>query len=85
MALNIKNSDAERLAAEVAKLTNTSLTQAVLQSLRVRRDQLVRQQARNKGIEQAREFLKRELWSKSGQRRDVTSDDDLLGYGDSGA
>ncbi|HET8931200.1 MAG TPA: type II toxin-antitoxin system VapB family antitoxin [Acidimicrobiales bacterium] len=36
MALNIKSPDADRLAREVASLTNESLTQAVIKSLEER-------------------------------------------------
>ena len=36
MSLNIKNSEADRLVTEVAKLTGESKTQAVIESLRQR-------------------------------------------------
>lgn len=40
MALNIKDSETEKLAAEVAELTGDSKTGAVRQALRERRDRL---------------------------------------------
>ncbi len=40
MALNIKNAETERLAAEVAELAGESKTQAVTVALRERRDRL---------------------------------------------
>jgi antitoxin VapB len=40
MGLNIKNEEAHRLAAEVAQLANETLTEAVIVSLRERREKL---------------------------------------------
>lgn len=85
MALNIKNPRAEELAAEVAKLSQTSMTQAVVQALEARREVLLRQRARKKGVEQARAFLQREVWTRVSPPRDALNDDALLGYGESGA
>jgi antitoxin VapB len=49
MALNIRNSKAERLAAELAALTGESKTEAVTQAL-VERLKRVRQQAKKRNI-----------------------------------
>lgn len=84
VALNIKNEEAERLAAEVASLSGSSLTQAVISALRTRRDLLLAQRKREKGVAQARAFLQREFWGRANVGAALT-DDELLGYGDSGA
>lgn len=44
MALNIRNEEADRLAAEVATLAGETKTAAVIQSLQERLDRLKRQQ-----------------------------------------
>ena len=84
MALNIKNPEAERLAGEVAALSNESLTRAVIEALRERRDALIRKRGKQTQLNQVRSFLAREVWSKKSKRK-VISEDDLLGYGKSGA
>ena len=86
MALNIKNTEAEALAAEVAQMSGKTLTGAVIEGLRVLRGQLLRQRVREKRLAEAREFLEQEVWSTpSVADRDAIDDDELLGYGDSGA
>lgn len=45
MALSIKNSEAERLARELARVTGQSITEAVTQALR---DRLVRESGRGR-------------------------------------
>jgi antitoxin VapB len=63
MALNIKDPEAERLAAEVARLSGESKTGAVRTALRERRARLLTAATR----EQRRELLERrlhELWSE---------------------
>jgi antitoxin VapB len=63
MALNIKDSEAEQLAAEVARLSGESKTGAVRTALRERRARLLAQAS---GA-QRRELLERrlrELWSE---------------------
>ena len=42
MSLNIKNSDAHRLAQQISKLTGESMTQAVTESLRERLERIRR-------------------------------------------
>lgn len=65
MAMNIKDPEAERLAAEVAALTGESKTAAVRNALRERRDKLAAQQAKEP-MEQRhrrlRRFLEEEIW-----------------------
>lgn len=63
MALNIKDPEAERLAAEVAALTGESKTGAVRTSLRERRERLRREET----VEERRARLLRaleEIWAQ---------------------
>ena len=89
MALTIKNAEVERLAAEVARLTGESRTQAIRVALQ---DRLVRLAS---GVDvEARKaellrFLEDEVWNgvpeeSRGQPHDSARDDALLGYGASG-
>ena len=48
MALNIRNPEAERLAAAVARLTGETKTEAVTQALRDRLDRLRRERRRRR-------------------------------------
>ncbi len=88
MALNIKNVKVERLAAEVARLTGESKTEAIRRALDERRRRL-------KGVsaEQRREhvlrFLERNVWptlpaDQRGRRLARVEEDDILGYGPAG-
>ena len=89
MALNIKNDEVERLAAEVAAMTGESKTEAVRRSLAERRQRLayrissVDRQARAMG------FLEREVWPRVpreqlGRTLTRTEEDQILGYGPEG-
>lgn len=64
MALNIKDQEAEKLAAEVASLAGESKTGAVRQALRERRDRLVLQSGggRDKEPGSLLRFLETEIW-----------------------
>jgi len=86
MALNLKNAEVERLAAEVARLTGESKTEAIRRALEERRRRL-------KGIDQRRarvlRLLERRVWptipeSERGRRLTRAEEDDILGYGPSG-
>lgn len=60
MALNIKNAEVERLAAEVAELTGESKTEAIRQALADRKERLtVPQRKRMDGIY---DWLERDVW-----------------------
>lgn len=83
MALNIKNVEAENLASEVAELAGETMTGAVIQALKERKERLVRQRERSRRVEDAREFLEAEVWSLAANP--ALGDDELLGYGDGGA
>lgn len=88
MALNLKNADVERLAAEVARLTGESKTEAIRRALEER-------QRRLKGTEVAArrarllQLLQTQVWPtiprrELGRRLTRREEDDLLGYGPEG-
>lgn len=62
MALNIKDPEAERLAAEVAVLAHENKTQAVRVALRERRDRLVHQQGGGPRRQRLLLALRTEIW-----------------------
>ena len=63
MALNIKDKEAERLAAEVAGLAGETKTGAVRQALRERRDRLELERGGKSGRSgDLRRFLETEIW-----------------------
>jgi len=89
MALNIKNEEAERLAAEVARITGESKTEAIRRALAERRQRLAYRI--NAGDREARalRFLEREVWpgipdDQLGRRLSRDEEDEILGYGPSG-
>ena len=89
MALNIKNSDVERLVNEVAQLTGESKTEAIRQALLERRGRLrqrVTPAARRARLEA---FLEREVWNRIpatqiGHAPDREERESILGYGPHG-
>jgi antitoxin VapB len=64
MALNITDTETERLASEVAELTGASETAAVREALRERRDRVTSQPvpARRRPEGGLRHFLETEIW-----------------------
>ena len=90
MALNIKDPEAERLAAEVARLTGESKTGAIRQALRERRERLSYQVVRRNRRPALARFLETEIWPSvprraRGRRLSRKDEERLLGYGSSGA
>jgi antitoxin VapB len=89
VALTIKNPEVERLAAEVARLTGETKTQAIRVALEERRRRLnsdVDQEARAAEI---LHWLETEVWSLvpeelRGQPHDSRRDDEIIGYGPDG-
>jgi antitoxin VapB len=89
MALNIKNAEVERLAAEVAKLTGESKTEAVRKALMERRARLAHRVTDGSGAERTRRFLEREVWSRVpeelvGKAPTRAEREAILGYGPEG-
>jgi antitoxin VapB len=62
MPLNIKNTEVERLATEVAALTGESKTEAIRQALRERQQRLAYRVVRRDKEAELRRFLEREIW-----------------------
>jgi len=89
MALNIKDPEAERLAAEVAALSGESKTRAVRVALEERKRRLLRRRARP-GADGLRRFLVEEAWPQVPQEalgRPLSREEReaILGYGPEGA
>jgi antitoxin VapB len=90
MALNIKNSEVERLVEEVAKLAGESKTDAVRQALVERRDRLKLHRRRRARGDSFVDYLEREVWPRAeaagvlGRRLTRKDEDRILGYGKEG-
>ena len=90
MALNIKNSEVERLAGEVAQLTGETKTEAVRRALEERKARLAFQVASGSRASRLRGFLERELWpivpkDQLGRALSREEEETILGYGVAGA
>jgi len=88
MALNIKNADVERLAAEVARLTGESKTEAIRRALDDRRQRLRQLSTADRRTRVLR-FLEKKVWpslakGQLGRRLSRVDEDDILGYGPGG-
>ena len=82
MALSIRNTEAERLAREVARETGETITQAILRSLEER---LIRLSGRRLSVDLVQEMLKIGSRCAALPDLDTRSADEILGYGDDGA
>ena len=87
MALNIKNAAVEQLAAEIARLTGESKTEAIRKALEERRRQLKGPNADRRRHVIA--FLERKVWptipkAHVGRRLTRAEEDRILGYGPEG-
>jgi antitoxin VapB len=90
MALNIKHTEVERLAAEVADLTGESKTEAVRQALMERRRRLRLRVPGPVRREQLLGFLQAEVWSRVpqdqlGRAPTKAEREEILGLGGEGA
>ena len=88
MALNIKNADVERLAADVARLTGESKTEAIRRALEERRGRLKSASGESRRARVLR-FLEKKVWptlpkGQSGRRLTRAEEDEILGYGPGG-
>jgi antitoxin VapB len=88
MALNLKNPEVNRLAAEVAALAKETKTEAVRKALLERKERLSTQHVRQKRSERAAEVLQAiratippELMGKRLTREE---EDEILGFGPEG-
>ena len=88
MALNLKNAEVERLAAEVARLTGESKTEAIRRALEERRHRLKGQPGSNRR-ERVLRTLETKIWAsipkkELGRRLTRQEEDAILGYGPEG-
>ena len=88
MALNLKNAEVERLAADVARLTGESKTEAIRRALEERRQRLTGRSLEQKRARVLR-LLETKVWptlprGERGRRLTRAEEDDILGYGPSG-
>jgi antitoxin VapB len=88
MALNIKNGDVERLAAEVSRLTGESKTEAIRRALDERKRRLQNASPERRRTRVLR-FLEKKVWpslppAEKGRRLSRAEEDDILGFGPGG-
>ncbi len=89
MALNIKDSETEQLAAEVAEMTGNTKTGAIRDALRAQRDQLAARDSTVERDRRALRFLQEEIWPQipdDFRNAVITKADreEILGYGPDG-
>lgn len=89
MALNIKDREAEKLAAEVAAMTGESKTRAVKVALQERKQRLALHTVRRDRGKALQRFLEKEVWPQVpkkalGRRVTRRERDAILGYGPAG-
>jgi len=90
MALNIKNTEVERLASEVARMARETKTEAIRKALVERKSRLAaRTTGRANGLEDLKDFLEREVWSKIppnvlGKKITKREREEILGIGPEG-
>jgi antitoxin VapB len=89
MALNIKNSDVEKLAAEVAGLAHETKTEAIRRALLERRARLQAHSGKSGGRKSLREYMEQNVWpmippGELGRVITREEEDQILGYGPEG-
>lgn len=81
MALNIRNTETQRLADTLAKLTGETKTEAVTQALRARLTRVQRERSRGRLADELDEIA---LGCAALPVLDTRSEDEILGYGEDG-
>jgi antitoxin VapB len=89
MALNIKNADVERLAAEVAGLANESKTEAIRRALADRKQRLLVRRVKASPQDRLQALFRDRIWpqippSVRGRRISRKEREKILGYGPAG-
>jgi antitoxin VapB len=89
MALNIKNTDVERLAGEVASLAHETKTEAIRRALVERRARLQARAGKPGGRKSLQGHLERSVWplmpaGELGRVMSRAEEDQILGYGPEG-
>jgi antitoxin VapB len=88
MALNLKNAEVERLAADVARLTGESKTEAIRKALEERKRRLKAVSTPDRRARVLR-FLEKKVWptipaGELGRRLTRAEEDEILGLGPEG-
>jgi len=89
MALNIKNAEVERLAAEVAEMARETKTEAIRKALAARKESLQAESKAAKKSKRLREYLERYVWPTippelRGKTITKEEREEILGYGPDG-
>lgn len=88
MGLNLKNAEVERLATEVARLTNESKTEAIRKALLERKARITASSRRQKRSERVATILNDYRADLKpgliGHRMKQNEEDDILGFGSGG-
>jgi len=89
MALNIKNARVEQLAAEVARATGETKTEAIKRALEDRKARLAFKSTPTERVRKIREFLQREVWPQipshiRGKKMTKREREAILGIGPQG-
>lgn len=89
MALNIKNPEVERLAAEVARLARESKTEAIRRALLDRKQRLVIRRTETDKLQRLENFLREHVWPEipaevRGRPVPKQEREEILGYGPEG-
>jgi len=87
MAMSIKNKEVERLAGELARLTNSSKTEAIRQALREKKERVTAAGALPRK-ERLRWFLEQRVWPEippeASRPWSKEEEDTALGFGEHG-
>lgn len=89
MPLTIKNQEVERLAAEIARLTGETKTEAIRRALIERRQRLRQHVDPERDLQRIVRFLETEIWSRIppdqlGHPPTKAEREEILGYGEGG-
>jgi antitoxin VapB len=89
LALNIKNREVERLAAEVAEMAHETKTEAIRRALEERKSRLTSEHPRQRNAQELIEFFEREIWPQFppgvlGKPITKEEREEILGYGPGG-
>jgi len=89
MALNIKNAEVERLAAEIAHMTHETKTEAIRKALVDRKARLAVRAGTGDRVQRIQECLEREVWPHipqevRGKKMTKREREEILGIGEHG-
>ncbi len=89
MALNIKNPEVEKLAAEVASLAQESKTEAIRRALLDRKQRLTLRRSNTAKLDRLQRLLRNRIWPEIprnifGRRVTKREREKVLGYGPDG-